>query len=112
VAQLISLGGSTTMKRKAPLIVFSLLAIYITGYFFVRSDFRSTGSIFKPKPGVGYSGYFPPVGFTNTDVWIPSRGSKRWATLSIFWIYRPVGCLDRVLTGREYKVTDERYIVY
>jgi hypothetical protein len=99
------------MKRKIETWLMVVLCLaYLVAYFAVRSKFGSEGVEFKPDSS-GH-GYLPPVDYTATQFYAPSRGMQRVWEYSLYYAFYPLGKMDSCLTKRKYEIMDGRRTIY
>jgi hypothetical protein len=92
------------------LIATAVLLAYLAGFVAVRSSFRDQGLV--AKPDATGTRYLPSVPYANTEFFAPSTGPKRLWAYSLYYVYYPAGALDGCLSGRGYRITDQRDIIY
>lgn len=84
-----------------------LAVAYLVGFLVVRKTHYNRGRTLYPDENGVYSTHRD---FEETEFWLNPGGLDRAVQHGLFIIFWPAGQIDRIITGREYNVTDEREI--
>jgi hypothetical protein len=105
VAQLSTLGGSRIYMKKSHIILIAVFVAYAAIYLFIRSSCHGI----ERAGAMDAQGVYQPKTYQVVMILEPLSGFQRHVKQVVYVAFYPMGCLDRLITGRLYVLVEKRH---